>query len=160
MCATGVQVSPQQDFKLERRFPMKKFLSFVAIALLVMGLATSVVAVEEGHDTKYTIINAGASSIVSVVPSSIIGNDGTYQLLAVDVGQNLAASTTGEAIVALYDSSSLSTMRTGNLECELESNDSDTVTKTWVRPLRISNGLVVQQGAYSIVTIEYQRAGR
>jgi len=166
MCATGVQVSPQQDFKLERRFPMKKMLSFVAIALLVMGLATSVFAVPpyastDCYDTKYTIVNNSTTTKVSIIPSSLIGANGTYELLKVDVSRSAnPAGTAGESLVAIYDSIVPLTSIGAFCECELESNDDDTISKTWVRPLRIYNGVTIMQGAYSVVSIEYQRAGR
>ena len=145
---------------------MKKMLSFVAIALLVMGLATSAFgayASTDCYDTKYTIVNTAAVAKTSVVPTSLIKDNAEFELLKVDVCTAIsgAAGTTGEAVVGIYDASAPQYANNASLECELEaSSTQETASKSWVRPLKIYNGVVVVQGAYSVVSIEYQRAGR
>lgn len=143
---------------------MKKFISFVAIALLVMGLATTAFgayASTDLFDTKYTITNQTAKTVATIVPSSLISGDGSYQILSMDVG--LASGQTGtsaEIVAGLYDGTTLLHTAVGFLECELESNAYQaTASKRWIRPLKIYNGVIVVQGAYSTVTLEYQRAG-
>ena len=139
---------------------MKKMLSFVAVALLVAGLATSAFgayASTDCYDTKLTYVNNSANVVSLQVPSSLIKDNGEFELLKVDVG---IIGATGSGIVSIYDASSYTYANNASLECELESNDAVTRSKEWIRPLKIYNGVTVVMGAYSIVTIEYQRVGR
>ena len=141
---------------------MKKLFCFVAIALLVAGLSTSAFAASAStdlHDTKYTIVNNSATATATTIASGIIGGGSQYELLSVEVTQYLAGhtGTTGEALVAVYDSALPITSIGAFVECELESNDDTSVSKEWVRPLKIYNGVTIMQGAYSVVTIEYQK---
>lgn len=139
---------------------MKKLFVFVAIALLVGGLAGSAFALDELHDTKYVSVNDSASVVCRPVPSTLIGDNGEYEILSISVSP-LLTSTSSEAVAAIYDAASLTRSVNTNLECEIEAGTVVTaMDKKWVRPLKIYNGVYIGQGAYSIVTIEYQRTGR
>lgn len=140
---------------------MKKLLCFIACAaiLLSASLAYGAYASTDLHDTKYTIVNTAATAKTTVIPSSLIGGDSQYELLKVDIGTAIsgAAGTTGEAVVGIYDATGMLGANNAALECEIESTDNDTLSKTWIRPLKIYNGVVIVQGAYSVATIEYQK---
>ncbi len=143
---------------------MKKIFCFMLCATLLLGFAVSAFGAYTStdlYDTKLTITNAAATVKMTVVPTSLVGTDATYELLKVDVGQCINhTGTSAEAVVGIYDAADASYWSNAFLECELESNDDTTATKTWIRPLKIYNGLLIVQGAYSVVTVEYQKAGR
>jgi len=142
---------------------MKKlFALFIAIVLMsaVAAPAFADYASTDCYDTKYLITNTTGAAKISTVPSTLISGDGKYVLLAVTVGPtNGGTGTSAEALVGIYDSSTILGASNGNLECEIESYNEETTTMQWVRPLKIYNGVTVVQGAYSVVTIEYMRVG-
>jgi len=136
---------------------MKKLFSlFIAIALLAAVASPCLAAFPS--DTKYTITNTSAVSQITTIPSSLIGADGKFALLRVTVGRTIGhTGTSAEAVVGVFDATNPLTATNGNLECEIESNDFDTESMDWIRPLKIYQGVTVVQGAYSVVSIEYMR---
>jgi hypothetical protein len=144
---------------------MKKLLCFVAVAFLVMGLATSAFgayATTDMFDTKYVITNTSTTlGLTTIIPSTIISGDATYHLLRVTVGHAGKGASYGEAYVGIYDATNPEHAVIGNLECELEAGSglygAPVVEKVWTKPLKIYNGVIVVQGCSSIVQIEYER---
>jgi len=136
---------------------MKRFVILIVLALVLM-VSTQVFAETQLGDNKYVITNTGHTSQVTVIPTTTIV-PATDRIISFSVTTaNLPkGSSAVEAIAALYDASSLKYALNTALEGEIESNDSDTIIKTYARPLRIFNAVTIIQGAHTVVEIEWER---
>ena len=115
-----------------------------------------------------------ANKVSTVIPNSLSTTTyadyiepGKHRILSIEVTGTPApasgtlgippGSTATEAVCSIYDSSTIGGATNRWIEGELESTDSDTVKKTYTRPLDLVNGVVVVQGAWTVVSIEYER---
>jgi len=145
----------------------------VVIALLV-GLSLPAMADSQVRDSLiYNSVNMTANKITKALPTtSSIGDraylaPGKHRIIKYEVSGMTAnasgaagipiGSTSREVVCSIYDAASIGAATNKTLEGELESNDADTVFKAFDRPMKLVNGLVIVQGAWTVVTIEYER---
>ncbi len=134
---------------------MKKILSsLIVIALLFVCSAPAMGAALT--DKKYSILNDAGGSLTTLVPIAlIIPNKSRVIKVTVTTMKNPSAGT--ECLVAIYDASSISGLiDTKAMEGEIESDGDKSAVLEWKRCLKIYNGCVIGQGAYTVVNIEYE----
>ena len=128
--------------------------------LIVLALLASAIPAWAGHpdDLKYTIINTTGTTQVTAISTNII-KPGIHRILKFDVCSAPPLSAVTETVAALYDAAAATGVHTGWLEGEIEGAGSSpaTVEKKYIRPLNLKNGAVIMQGAWTIVSIEYEK---
>lgn len=133
---------------------MRKFLSILTmIALLVTFFTLPAMAEEDLTGYVYTIANETGSPITTLIPITLI-IPGQCRILRYTVSRN--AATAGD-FASLHDASSITAATNKACEGELESTTGETVSHRYLRPLTISNGCVINQGAYTTVVVEWER---
>lgn len=151
---TGDSASDLPDYKKGAK--MKKIVFLLVLALLVCSTVPAMAVVPS--DNKYVIYNSGATTKVTVVPTALI-KPRESRILKMTVTSVLKnGSTAVEAVAGLYDTTTGSSAIDNNMECEIESNDSDSVSYEFARPLRIYNGVVILQGAHTVVQLEWEES--
>lgn len=136
---------------------MKKFLSIlIVLALLVAFVLPARLAMAEVDLTAdvYTIANETASTTSTLIPITII-IPGKCRISRYIVSNNYTSVNTSFA--SLHDASSTAAATNKACEGELKLAASSTVQRKYLRPLKISNGCVITQGAYTTVTVEWDR---
>ena len=138
---------------------MKKLLfSLMIVALLSMG-ANVFADTADLYDDKVCIINNSGDAITTLIPvTQIVPNKDWITRISVS---STGTSVLSEAFCAIYDASTVVIMAdTGTKTCEGEweaENLYGSITHDYKRPLKIYNGVVIRQGAYSTVMIEWER---
>ena len=127
-------------------------------AALLLGFAFPVMAVNQLNNQKYFITNNSATSIATIVSTDIIPASGEAGITRLEVTPILpSGATTGCNFVSIYDSNDLWGTSAGWMEGEIEAAASvGTLTKTYTRPLKITNGVVIVQGAYTVASVEWE----
>ena len=139
---------------------MKKLLLILIVPLLLMGLSTLAFAADtyQLSDQKYAIANTSATTKVTYIPTTVIRDRGRDRVFKVTVNSILGAGLTHtEGIVAVYDCTSAAYLLASSMEGEIESNDSDSVSLEYKRPLTIYNGVAIAQGAFTTVLVEWEK---
>jgi len=129
--------------------------------LIVLALLASAIPAWAAFpsDSKYVITNTSPRSQVTKISTDII-TPGQCRILRVTVGVAFTPGficTSTESVAGLYDTQTTGGALNNCLEGEIESNDSDSVSYTYARPLNLANGVTIIQGAYTVVTIEYEK---
>jgi len=134
---------------------MKKVIFFLILAFVLMGVIPAMAENELG-DYKQIIVNNTAEKVATLIPTTLI-IPGKCRILKVTCATLASAGGGTENVIALNDASSVGAMTDKNSEGETESNDSDDAVLSYVNSLRISNGCVITQGAFTVVLVEWER---
>lgn len=141
---------------------MRKILASLMVAILCIVFSGIAMADSQVQDSiVWCNVNDTAVAVGFAFPTTTDAADrvffepGKHRLLRFEL-TNIASIST-EMIAAVYDSASIAAAGNQQIEGEIESNDSDSVEEVYIRPLAVKNGLVVRQGAYTILLVEYER---
>ena len=125
------------------------------------------------YTEKWNAVNNTANAVYVVIPTSKAANGrayiqpGKHRIVSLFV-QGFPAnatvagipngSTATEGVAAIYDATSIASANNKNIEGEIEhSNQGGGVTLNYTRPLKVKNGIVLIQGAFTTVKLEYER---
>ena len=163
MRATGDLASPQPGYKKGAK--MKRYL--VVILALAFLLGPTVMAFADSPwtlaDEKYTIVNTTSATKVTTLPTTVFraGKDRVFRLSVTNSGLAPTAATYSDNFAAIYDCAALGSTSSfalvSSLEGEIEASGDETVNLEWKRPLKIYNGVTILQGAYTTVTVEWEK---
>ena len=136
---------------------MKKLILGLVVALVLMGAVAHAADNQQLTDYKYMIVNNAEGTLVTPIPTAVI-DPAKHRILCFEVGfvMGSSGSTNTESVACLYDATSAGMATNKVAEGEIESNDADTVTKTYKRPLNLMNGVTMMQGSYTVVMIEWE----
>ena len=145
---------------------MNRILRVLTVIALLVMFALPAMAERREDTEKLTFINKTGDSQHTAVTTIFNAQQqnayiapGKHRIVSFevcDLGNN-ELSTTTETMAALYDASSVGTASDKNVEGEVESDDGETRKLKYDRPLKLANGCVIGQGAYTCVTLEYER---
>jgi len=137
---------------------MKKLIISLVVALFLMG-ALNAYAVDTANISQRVIINTDGYTLATAVPTTVLrpGKDYIlrFQVTPIVPGGDLGLST--EAVAAIFDSSTLGGATNQFCEGEIESNDADSVEERYTNPMGFKNGIVLTQGAQTVLLIEWEK---
>lgn len=143
---------------------MRKIISILSVmALLVMFSLPAMAATSE----KLTITNRSGDNLYTVVPNSANADGRPYikprkhrvlRFRVSHVSNDLVndEDEASENWAVLHDATTLGGATDKTAEGEIESEDFRSVEERYDRPLRIVNGVVLGQGAWTSLLIEYE----
>ena len=142
---------------------MKKALAL----MMVVGMLFSCIpamAAPIGYETeKWYATNTGSGNQNVIIPITPSGGGrayiapGKHRIVSMEVTSTRSAALS-IPVAALYDSTTIGGATNKALEGEIEETTSGTSAKLeYDRPLKIKNGVLLTQGAYTTVKLEYER---
>ena len=132
---------------------MKKLIISLVVALFLMG-ALNAYAIDTANVSQYVIVNTATTTLATAIPITVIrpGKDFILRFKVVST-----AALTSETVAALFDSATLGNATDQFCEGEIESDDFDQVEERYSNPLGIKNGVVMTQGAETVLLIEWEK---
>lgn len=151
---------------------MKRFLALLMAVGMLLYTVPAMAAVAENTE-KWNSVNMTANKISVVIPNSYNANGrayikpGAHRIVSLAVTGTCApaslqpamGSTATEIYACIYDSSTLGGATNKTMEGEIEQeNRGASKKRKYDRPLKVVNGIVLEQGAWTVATLEYERA--
>lgn len=137
---------------------MKKLIFGLIVALFFLGANVFADTVDLNNN-QWCITNDSGDKLVTTIPITLLV-PGKCRILKITVSPT-GTSALAECYVGIYDASSETAMQTNAAKvCEGEweaDAEYESVTHDYARGLKIQNGATFIQGAYSAVTVEWER---
>jgi hypothetical protein len=138
---------------------MKKYLSLLlalALMLTLPFIATNAKASDDPSVKVYVSVNTSSTNFkYTGVPTTTI-IPGKHRILKWSVSTTNSGS--GTTIAALYDADTQAEATTSTLFGERACANTTSAEYTFTYPKDITDGVYIEQGPYTVVTIEYERS--
>jgi hypothetical protein len=159
---TGDASLGQPVFKRKGKKMRKLFIVLTVLALL--GFGTVAMANPQGGGglgelKTYVSVNNTSTNAATLASTAALGTGvvpGKSQILGYRVNSITPTGIAGECVAALVDVAATTSLQAdASIMSEIEDPNGIATSDIFPMPMNLANGLVIRQGAYTIVTVYY-----